>query len=253
MNNNPFPQSDDRMLSYLLNKVSEDLFRGDEKPKRNDIKVAFYILALITIICTEPLKVILRNNIGKLSLSMPRLLLACLLYGGYAAALAAIGSNGSPYTPDNVFFIVMVSGCVLYGIIMLYVLVMGLIDYFKASEKYNENPADLLTHIYRGDSTIFKYLLNKGWTQEKIWLKKEPRVCFFIGLLLTLLPFIFDPYFCLLGAPLLLTSISFWFNEWYQIRNVWNSQNKKILQAQEKQRRNQEYSTNNESFLFVED
>lgn len=229
------PQSDDRLFSYFLKEAAETVV-SSEKPSphggtKGDV-FPFIILGLILIVGTEPYKVLLRRNIGKLSLSMPRLLTAVFLYMIFASILLGLSTAEKSGLAE--YSIPLTAGGIFYALFALMTLFSAMADYAKSKQMYNENPTDYLKHLYRGDSIYFK-----GKDQKHIWLNKEPKFCFLVSFLLTAVPAFIHPGLMLMAAPLLMTSISFWFNEWYQINNVWDVQTKKIQKEQMKQSQQQ--------------
>lgn len=240
------PQSDDRLLSYFLKETIVRLFSGgsgdlNNRNKKDDMLI-FIVLGLILIVATEPLKVLLRRNIGKLSISMPRLVVACILYLIWAVIIFAIIADGK----FQQFRIGLLAGVVFYFLLSLFILILGVKEYSVAKMRYNQNKSEILQHLYRGDSVFFVNRINKSKGQDltKIWLKTEPSFCFWTGLLLTIVPAFIHPIFLMLGAPLLVSSLSFWFNEWFQINNVWDVQFKKILREMQKNTQQQHYNSN---------
>lgn len=228
------PQSDDRLLSYFLSEIVKHLFNignNGEKEKRQSL-ITFILLGLIAIVATEPFKVLLRKNIGKLALSMPRLITASVLYLLWATLLFCLPEQHT--LKEHQYRIVLYAGGIFYVLFALLVLIAGISEYSKAKRRYRENPNQTITHLYRGDSVFFKHLVKKGENQNRIWMKKEPLICFLVGLTITILPVFRQPVFILIGLPILLTSLSFWFNEWFQIKNVWNVQTKKVMREKEK-------------------
>lgn len=228
--NSIIPQSDDRLLSYFVKEAATGLFSKDKNGGENDDNYFFVILGLLMVVATEPYKVLLRKNIGKLSLSLARLAVAAFLYLYIALMMFAFSYE----TQLNKASTALMAGSVFYVLFAIALLFLGFAEYTKAKQKYASNEADTIANLYRGDSIFFK-----GADQKKIWLKKEPVVCFIISLLLTVLPIFIHPLLFVIGAPLLATSISFWFNEWYQINNVWDVQTKRILKEQMKNSQSQ--------------
>lgn len=224
------PQSDDRVLSYFVKETLMSIISDDSPSptgaKRGDL-LPFIILGLILIVGTEPYKVLLRRNIGKMSLSLPRLITAAFLYFIFAAIL--IGLSNAEDKELAALWIPLLASGIFYALFGFVVLFSGIADYTKAKQKYYETPTDYITHLYRGDSIYFK-----GKDQKNIWLNTEPKFCLIISFLLAVLPAFISPWLIFVAAPLLMTSISFWFNEWYQITNVWDVQTKKIQKEQVK-------------------
>lgn len=240
--NSIIPQSDDRLLSYFLKETVLGIINPNSPSptwgKRGEV-VWLMVLGLILITGTEPYKILLRKNIGKLSISMPRLLFTAFLYFLVAALLI-----GMIFFEDfKVVAVPLITAGIFYILLSIATLVLGIKRYMEAKEKYDENPQNYSIHLYRGDSRIFK---NKDL--KKTWLVKEPRFCFFISLILTFTPMLINPWLVLMGLPLLMTSISFWFNEWYQINNVWGAQNKKVHKDQMKNNQQQNTGFNPEGF-----
>lgn len=228
--NSIIPQSDDRLFSFFAKETALGIINPNSSSplpiggKRGEI-IWLMVLGLILITGTEPYKILLRRNIGKLSISMPRLLLTVFLYFIVAALLI-----GLTFAEDlKVVTVPLIVGGIFYILLSITTLVLGVKCFMEAREKYSQNPQNYALHLYRGDSKYFK---NKDL--KRTWLIIEPRFCFFISLFLTLAPMFINPWLAAIGLPLLMTSISFWFNEWYQINNVWGAQNKKVHKDQMK-------------------
>lgn len=228
--NSIIPQSDDRLFSYFAKETALGIINPNSPSpspiggKRGDI-VWLMILGLILITGTEPYKILLRKNVGKLSISMPRLLLTVFLYFMVAALLIGM----SFFEDFKIVAPALIIGGVFYTLLSVTTFVFGIKRFMEAKEKYEQNPHNYAMHLYRGDSRFFK---NKDL--KRTWLIIEPRFCFLTSLFLTFAPMLINPWLVLVGAPLLMTSISFWFNEWYQINNVWDVQTKKVYKDQAK-------------------
>lgn len=226
--NSIIPQSDDRLLSYFVKEVGLGIINPNSPSptwgKRGEV-VWLMILGLILITGTEPYKILLRKNIGKLSISMPRLLLTVFLY--FIVSVLLIGMT---YIDDfKVVKSALLMGGIFYILLSLITLVSGIKRFMEAKAKYDQNPQNYTMHLYRGDSKYFK-----NTDIKRTWLIIEPAFCFIISLILVIVPAFIHPALMLMGAPLLMTSISFWFNEWYQINNVWDVQLKKVQKDQMK-------------------
>ena len=242
--NSIIPQSDDRLFSFFAKETALGIINPNSPSplpiggKRGEI-IWLMVLGLILITGTEPYKILLRKNIGKLSISMSRLLLTVFLYFIVAALLI-----GMTFAEDfKVVTVPLIFGGIFYILLSVTTFVLGIKRFMEAKEKYEKNPQNYAMHLYRGDSRFFK---NKDL--KRTWLIIEPRFCFFTSLLLTFAPMLINPWLVLVGAPLLMTSISFWFNEWYQINNVWDVQLKKVQKDQMKNAQNQNSGFNPNEF-----
>lgn len=206
------PQSDDRLFTYFLKESLLGLFdsapvnSSDPTQKKRDDRLPFILLGLILIVATEPFKVVLRKNIGKRSFSLPRLSIAAILYLIWGGVLYHMQTQ-SAYEEYKIEFY---AGVFFYGLLAFMVLILGVTEYFKGIAMYNENQEPNRANIYRGDSLFFG-----GQDKRKIWLITEPLFCFVLGLIVTFLPMLINPILGLIGAPILITSLSFWFNEAY--------------------------------------
>ena len=227
-----FPQSDDKLFYYLLIETLKFLFAS--KDDGDEVKKFAIMLSLIAIVATEPLKVFLRKNIGKASLSLERLIIACILYIGYAVMLCYLSTLPEYEDYQNA----LIAGGVFYILFSLAVLILGIIEkskgnaQYRADEKTNNVLNNAEQHIYRGDSVFFTSFINDKWNKEKVWLWTEPVFCLVLGTIVTVLPIIYNPILALIGAPIVVTSLSFWVNDGFQIKNVWNIREKKLLNLQ---------------------
>ncbi len=228
--NSIIPQSDDRLLSYFLAEIAKSIFGiGKDKNSKSDDLVILYLLGLIFLVATEPYKVLIRKNIGKLSLSLFRLIACAALYAIWGVLLL-IPLLSDEFSELHSAFL---AGAVFYLLLAIMLCVVGIIEYIKASRRYKSSE-NIIEHIYRGDSILFQSKVDAGTDIKKIWQVKEPLACLLFSLTLTIIPMFIHPLFGLIGAPLIASSLSFWFNEWFQINNVWNVQTKKILREQAK-------------------
>lgn len=248
------PNSDDKLVGFILKELVLGGATGPTKG-RNDELTILLVLSLMLIVGTEPFKILLRRNIGKLSISMGRIVLSFflfLIWGGIVAFIASeIAKDDAVYSGLIAVWLstkLLWTTSICYGAFAFIVLIAGVIKYSKANSRFNSDPEfrHPEIHIFRGDSLIFKGNLNKKGSYESIWVVKEPILCFAISIGLT----VFNVF---LGFPLLLTSISFWFNEWYQVNNVWESQSKKVVKAQMKVLVNQKnFEHENSSKIVIE-
>jgi hypothetical protein len=227
-----FPMTDDKLLSYYGHEVIMCILplEGEAEKKKRDGKLPYVLLGLMLITNTEPYKVILRDNIGKLAYNFHRLLAACFLYLCWAVALIAMAYN-MPVVAIPFFF----TG-IFYTVFAVWVALLGYRREEKAKEILATDPklTDSLKHIYRGDSLYFSRYISKSWHEGKLWTWTEPLACFAISLAITGLPALYNPWLAFIGAPLLITSLSFWFNEIFQYKNVWNVQEKTISNERHK-------------------
>lgn len=186
-------------LSGKLGKGIFDSLAADSKDqgRQNQAVMTIFLalLAILVVVGTEPFKVLLRKNIGKFALGIGCIIVAGLVYISIGVLLikADLGfraSNKDIFLAGGFFYIILGAG----------VLICGIKEYFKGRQDF-----------YRGDSTVFGFLIEKGTRQERIWTVYEPLSCILIGGILYLLhPFI--------GLPILITAISFLFNELYNVR-----------------------------------
>lgn len=185
--------------SSLIGAMAADT-KDKSKKNQTEIELALAFLALIAVVGTEPLKVLLRRNVGKSALGIYSIVIASILYGICACFMCA--NAGSSDLHSNFGEPLFVAGGFFYGLLAIGTLVCGSIEYSKAKDNVSD---------YRGDSVFFGFLLDRGVSQKKVWTRYEPLTCIAISLFLMLLhPFI--------GLPLLVTSISFLFNEWFKVQ-----------------------------------
>jgi hypothetical protein len=242
--NSLFPQTDDRLLAYYLRETVLSIIplEGKDETKKREGQFLFLLLGLMLVTNTDPLKVVLRENIGKLAFSFHRLLVACALFFIYGIVLICMSGR----MPANLFFI---AGIFYIGL-SIYITVLGYRCNERAKELVVADPElkDTMKHLYRGDSIIFKRFITKDWDYRKVWLFTETISCVVISLLLTVLPALYNPHLAFLGAPLLVTSLSFAFNEAFQLRNVWNVAEKKVKHERQKTTMNKQLYSNNTGF-----
>jgi hypothetical protein len=242
--NSIFPKSDDQLLSYYLREtvLSFVPLEGPDETKKREGQFFFALLGLMLITNTDPLKVLLRQNIGKLAFSFHRLLVACFLFFIYGIGLLCM-SGGMPV---HLFFI---AGTFYIGL-SIYITVLGYRCNERAKEFVVADPdlKDTMKHLYRGDSIFFKRFITKNWDYRKVWLFTETISCVVISLLITVLPALYNPSLAFIGAPLLVTSLSFAFNEAFQLRNVWNIAEKKIKHQRQQTTMNKQLYSNNTGF-----
>lgn len=229
-------QSDDRLFSYFINEIVSNWFPSGQNRQppgqiRKDVPL-YIILGLILIVATEPYKVLLRKNIGKLSLSMARLIVACILYFLWACIMVALSYIEEFKDIQTSLWI----GALFYCFFALFIWIKGRREDLLSKAKYDQDENNYELHLHRGDPIFFipKDGENRPDSLRKIWLLKEPLSCCFLGLILTFFPMVSNPLYCIIGIPLLLTAISFSFNEIYQINNVWDVQTEKINNARKK-------------------
>lgn len=216
----------DNLILGLLREIyktatSSPMAQNEKQKKEADERKAKLIialmLALFAVVATEPLKVILRRNIGKYALSMLGITIASILYLTYAlfliTLLGATNFGDRPITdfPLPAQFLlnkyILVAGVIFYSVLAIHVFMRGMDEYYKARGIIPQNPVQ---HIYRGDCLFMDSMYNKGFSQHIIWRVSEPKTCFKISVILTVI----TP---LIGLPLLFTALSFWINEWYHV------------------------------------
>jgi hypothetical protein len=225
-----FLSTDDRLFDYLVNQFLQRFILKENDPRQridSTVKDAAVILGLITIAGTEPYKLLLRKNIGKLSLSIPRLAVCCFLYLVWAVFIYALINTGSFENSDlpalwfspNALWVAAIT----YTILPVGLMILGFVESRQASYAYNNIPDEAIL-VYRGDSNFFASLILNGTDPDKVWGTHEPLTCFLASLAITALnPFI--------GLPLLGTSISFWVNEIFQVNNIGGCKDEKIKKA----------------------
>lgn len=176
------------------------------------------ILVIMFLSLTEPLKVYLRQNIGRKAFSIVGLVAGCGLYMSWAILITFISALciyfqlfGNEFDrPGSLYFFLSIyslPGSIYCGIIALRVLSKGMKQHYLSR---NDTSTDWEKLEYRGDSTILKDNF-PNLLQKDIWVSGEPVYCVKASLLLLV-------FYPVLGIPALLTSLSFWFNEWYQVQ-----------------------------------
>lgn len=235
--NSIIPQSDDKIWSYLLKEIGLTIADGESKNElgiKREEMLGYYLIGLITLVGTEPIKVIMRRNIGYLALSLRRLITASIIYIIYGVLLIVLGNDGGKPELMPAFN----AGAMFYFLFSATILILGVSEYNKAKVAYNNPKKDILEYLYRGDSLFFG---NKN--SKKTWTIKEPILWIIVSLLITIIPGFYNYFLLFIGLPLLFTSISFAVNEWFQTNNVWDSQTKKIIAEQEKMKQQKEKQT----------
>lgn len=214
----------------------------------NPDEKSFIYLLIIMVCCflsfTEPLKVLLRKNIGKKALSLPGIITGSSLYLAWAGitgfytlgipiAILTDKMNGYRIAPATVIFIIVALylfiGAVVIGIASFIILFRGMAEHYRAKAEDSQNWEVL---EYRGDNIFMDksfrpqnklsqwfYKKNKKrffkryskYHQDRLWRIAEPQYCLRQGLKLLLL---FNP---VIAIPLICTSITFWINEWYHV------------------------------------
>jgi len=232
--NSIIPQSDDKIWSYLLKEIGLTIADGESKNElgiKREEMLGYYLIGLITLVGTEPIKVIMRRNIGYLALSFRRLITASIIYIIYGVLLIVLGNDIEKPELMPAFN----AGAMFYFLFSATILILGVSEYNKAKVAYNSPKKDILEHLYRGDSFFFS---NKD--SKKTWTVKEPVLWIVVSLLITIIPGFYNYFLLFIGIPLLFTAISFAFNEWFQTNNVWDWQTKKIIAEQEKMKKQKE-------------
>lgn len=201
------------------------------KDENTEGKIALVLLGLLLVTGTEPFKVLLRRNIRRLSLSIDMLYVSSLLFFLWGLLIGIVGMIRSSDTveTDSIFGtwidpIVLFSISAFHIVLAIIILIRGRAEYRYGQTIQFESDEDIPYNLYRGESILWSTDHNAANLTE-IWSKKEPRFCFFLSLFLTII----HP---LLGLPLLLTSIAFWFNEVAQVKDVFNVYTQKIIRAQ---------------------
>ena len=172
---------------------------------------------------TEPLKVLIRRNIGRKALKFGRLLAGTSFYMTWAIVWGWI-SLGSIYAYFNTDYIKPSAGMILlslYGFagalvvtwVAIYILRRGMDEYYQAKSFDTSNWETL---EFRGNNFYlatrngyvkhFQKILNQR-SQAYLWYKAEPLFCLKVSFVLLINPVV--------GIPALATSLAFWFNEWY--------------------------------------
>jgi len=217
------------LIIIIIKKIFGEgrLIHGNEKEGKDEgmryVYIGLLILALILVVCTEPLKVIMRKRIGKSALSLTGLIAGAILMFAWAAItgfgfLDVYYSNKDDLTgygryvfnPISLWLII-----VAYSAFGVYILKRGITEYDAAKTRVDKPLREM---HYRGDCIVLAKLVNKGVPQRLVWCRAEPWHCFKIGFLITIL----HP---LLGLPLLLMSISFAVNECFHISYKWKRLN----------------------------
>lgn len=219
------------------------------------IFLLFFLLMAVAF--TEPYKVILRRRIGYKSLSYKRLLLAILIYFLWGSFLLLTSAPINPkdleiYSEAGI--VALISGGIFYYLLCLFLLIQGTKEYFKARKEFkaDKHLENWQSHIYRGQSIFFKSTLAKV-SEEKVWYVREPLICLCISLIIAFLAPAITYVFILIAIPLVYSSISFWFNEWFQVKYNWNNQFKEYQKEKIKSVQEEQFkpSTNDDDEFFV--
>lgn len=197
----------DKLVPGLLQKAGANFIEAITDKRAND-KAVFYfllfLLLLILVVGTEPPKLIFRRRMGKFTLGYFSIFLSAITFGicSYLLFLAIHDTRfhlGKSHEQEFLF-----AGALLYAGLTIWIIVRAFAEFFRTPEILN---------FYRGESVYFKPLLEGGYKQETIWTVIEPSICLTAGILF----YILHPY---IGIPIILSSISFGFNEIYQVRII---------------------------------
>ena len=219
----------DNLITSIIGEIFKNGKNTNRKQDSDDgfrqFLLVILVLALFLVVGSEPLKVVMRKNIGKKALSLLGIVVAFLLFLTWAgimiAALIEMNKSTGFGFGDiiNTYLLFLVNPYILcpaiagYIIFSFYFLTRGVKNYFNTRKERSD---DWITLHYRGNSLYMQHLIEQGWNQKKIWMNAEPKICFRISLFITII----NP---IIGFPLLLTSLSFWFNEWYHVDNDWEN------------------------------
>lgn len=169
---------------------------SDGKDNGAVLRFLMWVAVILFVAGSEPLKVLLRKNIGKGSLGMKSLLISALAYFAWSYYLFGQLENKNITDLDSSIYLPTIVFYVIFG---LAITALGFMEGFKRD--YSK---------YRGDSIFFKSLVKEGiLTSIQVQIFVEPFVCIAIGIILTCIH-------AYLGVPFLITSISFLINELYQ-------------------------------------
>lgn len=173
---------------------------------------------------TEPLKVLIRRNIGGKALKFKRLLAGTSFYMTWAIAWGWISLGSiyayfnTDYLEPNVGLILLslygLAGAITVGWAAIRILKRGMDEHYQAKTVNSRNWEEL---EFRGQNFYlvtgkgryaehFQRILHQR-SQAYLWYNAEPIFCVKVSLILLLNPVI--------GIPALATSLAFWFNEWY--------------------------------------
>lgn len=203
----------------LINGLFGEIYRKETQAQstdseRNESVLFILILALFLVVVTEPLKLIMRRNIGKSAFSIYGALISAMFYIICASILfILLNSYPTEELEDKSIYLqyifnndILLSGAISYLILGIYIIFLSI----QHSTTIKPGSITNYPDEYRGDSIFMQSKLSIGISQNDIWRRNEPLACFKVSFLLTILnPFV--------GFPILLTSVSFWLNEWFHI------------------------------------
>ncbi len=177
----------------------------------------FFIVSFILL--SDVPKIIFRKNIGQRALSIYGIIGSATIYITWGYLLCGIAyyylsqMQGYPfsYITFLVHPIILVPGGIAYIVLAFNLLLKGMDEHFKAKAQKSKVWQIL---EYRGDSVRMNKKIRPGFSKEYIWRISEPKYLFKIGII----SFLIHP---LLGFPILVTSLSFWANEWYHVYFKW--------------------------------
>lgn len=216
----------------LVRGLGGEAFKMFRKPTQNKkdssqkfMLLGVLLLALVCVIATEPLKVIFRKRIGEDALDIGGVIIGCSIYFGWGVLLFAIAMIGAPHSipmPEVPYIsYIFLTASAIYIALTFYIINASMNEKYRARA---EESLDWNIINYRGDSILMEKYRRKGWSKEKIWYEAEPRAAFIVGLITSC--------FCLIGLPVLITSICFGINEWYHCKYLPNERKREIRRSQ---------------------
>lgn len=212
----------DKNLSGILNKLLSNIIdAATSKQKDGNGRAAFYsalfLGALLLLVGTEPPKLIFRKRIGKFAIGLFSAVIASIIYGVYAWFLYSYPNETyvEKYSFDTEIYI-LTGGIGLYAILSLFTIIKALKEYFTNNVENG---------FYRGDSILFIEPIEKGKiSRAAAWAVAEPLTFTIISIIL----YFIHPF---LAYPLLITSLSFWINELYEVYLSPNRQKQAIIKS----------------------
>jgi hypothetical protein len=160
----------------------------------------------------------LRKNFGNNTINPIEIIFGALFFGLWAflagrMALSENAPQAGTYEAylNNPIVLTIISG--IFIVIALVILIKGFFE--DGKNKFNHN-SNWLADNYRGQSLLYQKYIKDWGLQMKVWKKLEPAFCFKWSFILLLA----HP---LLGFPLLFASTAFGLNEYYHIKQKWES------------------------------
>lgn len=167
----------------------------DEKNKSAQTRLLLFGLGILAFVGVEAVKVVFRKNFGSKGLSLTKIILSSIVFGGLAWFSYNYWQNPDEISSDMGSEISFEIATFFYGFLGVFILIRGIIQKAKPNEKVHYN--------YRGDSGLLGFLVKDGWSQAKVQNFAEPLFVLALGVFLSAVNLV-------LGVPLMFCAVSVW-------------------------------------------